>query len=178
MLYNRYAMDKSKLKYCFIDINYLSQIFETEVLEDRKYETRPFIYISDLKIAIAFPEVTNHKKPKKYWDNFYFDNDNHYLSVSSFIYVPTSAIILDESWSNKAINIAKLDEINNRLDELIKVWLNVVGVLKNNQEFKDKHKYISLSKAITFKQEGIKPRNECSSDQEYFAQFIMKKSKQ
>lgn len=172
MLYNRYAMDKNKLKYCFIDINYLSQIFEKEVLEDRKYETRPFIYIPNLKIAIAFPEVTNHKKPKKYWDNFYFDNDDHYLNVSSFIYAPSSAIIEDKSWSNRLDNIAKLNEINDKLDELIKIWLNVIGVLKNNQEFKDKHKYIFLSKAITFKQENIKPRNECSSDQEYLAQFI------
>lgn len=174
MLYNKYAMDKSKLKYCFIDINYLSQIFEKELLENRKYETRPFIYIPDLKIAIAFPEVTNHKKPRKYWDNFYFDNDDHYLNVSSFIYAPSSAIIEDESWNNKPNNVIKLTEINNRLDELIKVWVNVIGVLKNNQKFKDEHKYIFLSRAITFREEGIKPKNQCKTKQEYLVQFIKK----
>lgn len=169
-------MNIKKLKYCFIDINYLSQIFEKELLHCRKYKTRPFIYISNLEIAIAFPEVANHKKPRKYWDNFYFDNDNHYLNVSSFIYVPSSAIIEDKSWSNKPSNIAKLDEINRRLDELIKIWLNVIGVLKNNQKFKDKHKYISLSKSITFKQKGTKPMEACLSDRDILTQLIKKNS--
>ena len=137
-------MSSVNFYYCFIKYKYLITIFDHKTIVKRKYHIRPFLFIPELNMAIAIPQITNNKD-KEYCMNFYFKDKKHYLDVENYIFVPECMVKYKQAWVNKNINSEYLIELQVGLKDIFKIIGRINGLMRNNVKFKNKHKYLLIS---------------------------------
>jgi hypothetical protein len=101
-------------KYYRIKEEYLVKIFNKEDLEKNKYFKRSFVGDEENIMLLVIPQQTNHnphKHSNKHNYEYVYKDKQHFISISSMIYVPLSMRI-------ERLTINELPEAKKKLSEL------------------------------------------------------------